>query len=305
MQPCLPRMILAAALATALLAASAQPAPPRVSRPAKNLLLLGWDGVQWNHLQELLAAGKLPHLAKLQAEGSFAHALVSDHATDTKSGWVQICSGLPASESGTHSNSDYRPLPPGATLFERLERRSGGAVFTCFVAGKSHHLGSLGPGVSFLKRRRLANSGEGEPWFHTRAGFDQWFGDQHREAGEVGHLLLNVLRQYGRYNRFAIFAHFADPDTMGHAHGENSPEYAEAIITCDRWLGEVAAMLQQHGLLEDTVVAVVTDHGFDEGAQQHWHAPDIFFAANRPELALSNGDMRDIAPVLLRLVAGD
>lgn len=270
--------------------------------PAKNLLLIGWDGVQWNHLNELLKAGKLPNLAKLKAEGAFEHIMITDHKTCTKPGWAQINSGLSAKSSGIYSNIKYRPMPAGATICERLEALSGRKVFTGFIAGKSHHIGSAGPNVSFKVRNRVASTGEGEPWYYARAGYDIWLGDTHRNADEVGGLLMGILREYAPHNRFAIFAHFADPDSAGHKSGESSADYENAIIACDSWLGTSIARLEKLKLLDDTLVVVVTDHGFDEGAKQHNDAPDAFFAVNDAMHKYHDGDMLDVAPTILTLL---
>jgi predicted AlkP superfamily pyrophosphatase or phosphodiesterase len=268
----------------------------------KNLLLIGWDGVQWNHVNELLDAGKLPNLAKLSADGAFVHTKVSDHETCTKPGWAQINTGLSAKTSGIYSNFKYRPLPAGATICERLESLSGNKVFTGFIAGKSHHIGSAGPNVSYGVRGKVVNTGEGEPWYFSRAGYDIWLGDAHRNADEVGGLLLEMLREYAPHNRFAIFTHFADPDSAGHKSGENSDDYEKAIIACDSWLGAAIARLEKQKLLDDTLIIVVTDHGFDEGAKQHNNAPDTFFAVNEAEHKYHDGDMMDIAPSILTLL---
>jgi len=272
--------------------------------PKKNLLLIGWDGVQYEHLKELLSAGKLPNLSKLIAEGSFVKISITDHATDTKSGWTQIATGLPAKDSGVFSNREFRPFPKGASIFEKLEALSQGAIFTGFVAGKSHNLGSLGPGVRFEKRRgrRAETSGEGEPWHFAKGSFDLWFGDQQREAREVGEILTSMLVQYGRNNPFAIFAHFADPDSAGHKFGENSAEYEQAIIACDEWLGITIKTLQRLNLLRKTLIVVTTDHGFDEGQKSHKNAPVSFFAINDKSRRYSDGDMKEIAPTILELL---
>ncbi len=270
--------------------------------PAKNLLLIGWDGVQWNHLNELLDAGKLPNLAKLKANGALVHIVITDHKTCTKPGWAQINSGLAAKVSGIYSNAEYRPMPKGATICERLEVISDRKVFTGFIAGKSHNVGSVGPNVSFTVNGKTVNTGEGEPWHFSRAGYDVWLGDTPRNADEVGRLLIGMLREYAPHNRFAIFAHFADPDSAGHKSGENSAEYGNAIITCDAWLGTVTARLEKLKLLDETLLVVVTDHGFDEGKKQHNDAPDAFFAVNDTAHKYQSGAMLDVAPTILNLL---
>ncbi len=272
----------------------------------KNLLLIGWDGVQWEHLNEMLSAGRLPNLSGLIEKGTLLKLRITDHSTDTKSGWTQISTGLPAKISGVYSNSDYQPFPKGASIFESLEELTGYRVFTGFVAGKSHNLGSLGPGITYSEnglRGRTKSTGEGEPWYNAKGSFDLWYGDMPRKADEVGTVLLKMLKAYGRSNRFAVFAHFADPDSAGHKFGENSVEYEEAIIKCDDWLGRVLALLVKLDLWKETVLVVTTDHGFDEAKKSHKYAPDCFFAVNdRGGSFQEISDMKDIAPTILSLL---
>jgi hypothetical protein len=251
-----------------------------------NLLLIGWDGVQWNHLQEMLQAGRLPNLEALQEQGALVSLEITDHTTDTKAGWAQINTGLPASATGVYSDIRYRPIPAGKTIFERIETLTGGSIFTGLVTGKSHNLGS-----DFS-----------EPWHNARERVDEWHGDKVRSADEVGNILLGMLEEQRPSGRFAIFAHFSDPDSAGHADGENSAEYTAAIIKCDEWLGTVRAKLSQMGLAGNTIIAVTTDHGFNEGAKSHGGATKTFFAANDQAHIYHSGNQLDIAPTLLTLL---
>jgi hypothetical protein len=53
-------MFCAVAIAAALLAGIGLQAPSEAAEPQFNILIISWDGVQRNHLNELLQAGKLP-----------------------------------------------------------------------------------------------------------------------------------------------------------------------------------------------------------------------------------------------------
>jgi hypothetical protein len=58
---------------------------PPISAPSDqlNVLILGWDGVQQNHLRQLMAAGRMPNLQSVVDAGSIAELYVT-HFTDTK-----------------------------------------------------------------------------------------------------------------------------------------------------------------------------------------------------------------------------
>lgn len=57
------------------------------------------------------------------------------------------------------------------------------------------------------------------------------------------------------------FIHFADPDSVGHAFGWDSPEQQKAFGEADTALGIVLSAIKQAGLAGNSVVIVTADHG--------------------------------------------
>jgi predicted AlkP superfamily pyrophosphatase or phosphodiesterase len=57
------------------------------------------------------------------------------------------------------------------------------------------------------------------------------------------------------------FIHFADPDSVGHQFGWDSPEQVKSYAEVDAALGMVLAAIQQAGIAENSVVIVSSDHG--------------------------------------------
>jgi predicted AlkP superfamily pyrophosphatase or phosphodiesterase len=153
-------------------------------------------------------------------------------------------------------------------------------------------------------------SGPGFPYANLAQAIDVWDGDQQRLADEVCPRALNYLETYAR-QRFFMFHHLSDPDTMGHSYGEGSEQYAEAIRTCDRCLGEMLKTLHRNGILDRTVVYITADHGFDESSApypinpekpgySHIQAPYIFLASSDGSQPLVRvGLQRDVAPLML------
>lgn len=110
-----------------------------------NAILISWDGVQRDHLRELLDAGQLPNLEALIAEGAIVEIDVT-HKTDTKAGHAQMLTGYGPEVTGVFGNSVYRPIPKGYTIFERLKDEFGDdGIATIMVTGKAGNLGSQGP----------------------------------------------------------------------------------------------------------------------------------------------------------------
>jgi len=249
--------------------------------PNWNIILISWDGTQRAHLMELSERGLLPNLEALAREGTAMPMEVRGHATDTKAGHAEMLSGYGPKVTGVYSNRRFRAIPEGLTLFERLKARFGRDIATVAITGKRGNL------IEILENALP------EIDFALIRGAN---------AARNGPIMLEALEALQGQPFFAFF-HFSDPDHAGHAHGENSREYSEAIRICDRWLGEIVAELEELGIYEKTLIYVTTDHGFDEGRKSHRNAPEIWFVTNDPfvgppeERVATQGD---IAPTILK-----
>ncbi len=302
-------------------------APQRAPLPAVagNVVLVGWDGAQRDHVLELLAAGKLPNLRKLAGEGSLVLTEVTTGETQTKPGWTEILTGYSAPRLGIRGNRNYKPIPAGYTVFERLKTRFGaGNIAAVFLTGKINNLGARGPheickncisrdSVTRAKTKWWSDkevttaktrdgkppawvSRAGEPYFLTREHVDLYASGL-GPAAKVGERALAALDACAG-KPFVAFFHFEEPDEQGHLYGENSKEYSEGLITADHWLGEIVKKLAALGLSEKTTIYVTTDHGFQEGGFEHFSAPETFLATNNKR-KLKDGDRKDITPTIL------
>lgn len=288
--------------------------------PAKrSVILFSWDGVQREHLLECLSRDQLPNLAALIKEGGIVDIDISSHQTATKPGHVQMLTGYDPDITGTRTNGVFRIIPEGLTIFERLESAFGkDRIATIMITGALHHIGccppakpaeierakkeleKLGSDGDPVERERLnfiIQNVHGEPFYHVARTIDLWDGEVRRPAHVNGPILLNALGRYGK-SRFFAFCHFRNPDHEAHLHGENSWEYTNAIIECDRWLGETVKKLKALGIYDKTMVFVTSDHGFDEGKKTHANATHVYLAANMKALQ-KHGDQRDIVPTIL------
>ena len=108
----------------------------------KNVIVIGWDGVQRNHLYELLSRNLLPNLAAFASQGSLVNITVTDHGTDTKAGWTQILTGYKWWRTGVYNNVYwFHSIPAGYTIPERAENYFGRSqIITGFIVGKSFHM---------------------------------------------------------------------------------------------------------------------------------------------------------------------
>ena len=267
---------------------------PSVRPDRRNAILISWDGALREHIKADLAEGKLPNLARLVEHGSLVDIDVAGHQTDTKAGHAQMLTGYDPSVTGVHSNGNYRPIPRGYTIFERLRRAFGrDGIATIMVTGKDHNLGSQPAGLVL----------GADPFYFSRSGITAWDGDQNRSATSVGKKAIAHLDHFAGKGRFFMFVHFPDVDFAGHTEGEASQAYDRALVECDRWLGAILDALSRKGVADRTLVYVSADHGFDVGSKQHGHATHIFLATN--DATVGAGQQRDITPTILSALGVD
>jgi len=297
--------------------------------PPRNIVLIGWDGAQRNHVKECLERGELPALKQLVSEGALVDIDVTTGATDTKAGWSQILTGYKPEVTGVYSNGRYQPVPEGYSVFERLKNFFGPDKFAAVaVIGKKAHCGEIDPpkrirltdkqaAAEEAARKAPKEAGKkkpepgskiveedgvkyrvvpGKPYANMHKACDQWvFGLMLDD--KVGAQTLEFLDRY-KDKPFFFFVHFAEVDHKGHAFGENSKEYTDALISGDTWTGKIVEKLKSLGLYDKTLVYVTADHGFDEDKKSHGNAPYVFLGTNDP-LVKRNGDRADVTPTIL------
>jgi hypothetical protein len=275
------------ALFVSILLAVTLPAGAQVEHP-RNVILIGWDGAQRDHVNECLAGAQLPNLRRLIGQGVYVN-IDAEGVTDTKAGWTQILTGYLPEVTGVYSNAVYQPIPRGLSIFERLEEHFGPARFvTVAVIGKEWDLGETKPPQGTLA--------PGSPWYNMYTALEVWeYGLI--EDKKVGTRTLELLRQY-QDKPFFFFVHFAEVDMAGHLFGENSQEYTNSLISSDVWTGRIIEEVNTLGLADKTQIYVTADHGFDEGQTRHLDAPYIFLATNN-KAVMRNGRRQDIAPTIL------
>lgn len=282
----------------------------------RNIVLIGWDGAQRNHIKECLSRNELPILKQLSSEGVLV-AIDVLRTTDTKSGWTQILTGYEPEITGVYSNGRYQPIPKGYSVFERLEQFFGpDNIATVAVIAKKGHVDADAPQkipMNAEKEKKKKNKQQlegkivteesgtfrvipGKPYFYTKEGMDLFMNGL--ESNEnVGNKTFEILDKY-KDKPFFFFVHFAAPDHQGHKFGENSKEYNDALMSCDEWTGKIVQKLKDMGLYDKTLIYVTADHGFDEGEKGHSDAPYVFLATNDPAV-MRRGIRADITPTIL------
>ncbi|HAL44693.1 MAG: hypothetical protein A2Y12_05140 [Planctomycetes bacterium GWF2_42_9] len=293
----------------------------------KNVILIGWDGAQREHVMQALEKGELPTLKMLSTQGQLVKIDI-EGTTDTKAGWSQILTGYYPSVTGVYSNNQYHSIPEGFSIGERLEKYFGDAnIYTAAVIGKKGHVDAepeemikvTDDNRAELEKRlkaKVDKNGKlkkpdcrikdvngveyffspGKPHYYMSKNTDLFENGLSRNE-KVGKRTLQLLDE-NKGKRFFFFVHFAEVDHAGHNHGENSKQYNYALISSDKWTGKIIDKLKELGVYDETTVYVTVDHGFDEDAKNHHNAPYVFLATNSTKL-IRDGRRQDVAPTIL------
>lgn len=292
-------------------------AHPRL--PFQNVLLIGWDGTRRDRLKQLLADGRMPNLKSFLEDGQWLDTHISTGGTDTKAGWTQILTGYDPEITGVFNNwRRYRAIPAGYTLPERLKQAFGpDKIATVFLSGKTENLGTRGPHIicgncerglraqeakwtrysKVPPQRREILHFDAEPYHLSHEHID-YFENGLGVQDKTGAKVLEYIDKL-RDRRFFLFVEFEEPDEEGHRYKEDSKEYSQALVGDDAWLGKIVRRLQELNLSDQTLIYIVTDHGFNPGENNHHMAPDTFFITNDSAVRRKTGDRKDVTPTIL------
>ncbi len=241
-----------------------------------------WDGTQASVVKNLYNNGKLPSLSSI---GSL-HNLTSNEEcfngtcmnTNTKPQHATMLTGCLADVHGVYScRSDYQLIPDGITAYELIEANNPDYK-TAHISGKPDNFGESTFGnivadVDFFQALRI------NPPLNTDTAID-------------------LITQW-KDQSFFIVCHFRNPDHVGHKFGVTSLEYRRSIRNNDKQLGRLLEALNANSAGADTIVYVLSDHGFGcPKPTGHGCSPNTFITSNDVNLT---GDifMKDVAGLLL------
>lgn len=253
---------------------------PKGKAPFERCVFLLFDGARPDILEELVARGKLPNIAKVfLEEGEFRYA-TSAFPTTTGPAYFPFLTGcLPGtcnipgirwldravfsvgrwntkavrSYVGLESYLMNRDLSPDVrTLFELL--RPSRAIFS-------------------VADRGVSSPANGTRLLRTLFGFYAKFSHHWALMDRAAEFLM--LRAIARELRF-LFVVFYGIDEVSHLSDPNSPKTLEAYLRVDRALGRLKSALQKRGLDETTLLVATSDHGMTQTTRhlELWKVPE-------------------------------
>lgn len=261
-----------------------------VDGTARSVVLVLWDGCNANALRSAIEDGEAPNAAGLLARGtalesgllaSFPSATLANHMT-IGTGAMPGHSGVLHNEwrcadSGEHRNlldlgqmfhasSHLRPdvetiheaihrTDPGAWTGTTFEYSDRGADFSSF--------GTLAAGGRLPYARRDDDFPRDAQWWERSEGYQ--FMSRIDETS-----LRSALAMWDDDHPVPAFAfcNFSLTDDAGHEGGPHSDVARAAIRDCDERLGRLLAAVERRGVLDDTAVLLVADHGMQRTAAE-------------------------------------
>jgi hypothetical protein len=282
---------------------------------ADRVVLISWDGIRRDVLQDLLHWQNvnevpqecpnakhpmtlptvcngyltcLPNICQFQITDS----RVAEGKPLTKPQHAQMLTGYGPPETGDITNSGKNGVPPGYTIYERIDAARP-EVATVHIGGRKF----IGRSVT-----RWASRFGALDLDLRRGGRDGYTGDNTTDQVVVGLDFVGT-------SPFFMFIHYKAADVVAHRSGDAGQQYREAIIENDRQLGDVLQMLSQRGLLSTSQVFVTTDHGFSGIFHVNAELPQIaetWFASSSPILSGSPATtVLDVTPTILDVLGVD
>jgi predicted AlkP superfamily pyrophosphatase or phosphodiesterase len=231
------------------------------AQPLPRMVLLSIDGLDHRYLRDCDRLRlKIPNLRRLMREGAWADGVVGEVPTITWPEHTTMITGVPPAVHGIQANQlwEYR-LIKIKTLWDTL--RAGGrttAAVTWPVTVDAPITWNLpeyfekrqGGGMDLAAIAKKATPGLIEEIANVYPSFpQQWVDDRTRTLAAL------FLIQQKRPDFLAI--HLVDPDAEEHETRPFSPASNAILEYTDELIGRILAVLPK-----DTVLALVSDHGF-------------------------------------------
>jgi alkaline phosphatase D len=229
--------------------AEAPPVAAETPDPASlpRVLMIGLDGLQTGMVDKWNA----PNLQALAARGVQAEAMVPVMPTKTFVNFYSLATGLYPEHHGMVDNEPY-----DRALGEKFQRDTGpqdarwwGGEPIWITAEKQ----GLNASIMFWLGSEVEVEGL-RPSRWTPYGHEKPYQDR------VDEVLSWFDGPADAMPRFAAI-YFDRVDTAGHYFGPDADETKAAVLEVDGYVGQLVDGLKARGLLENTTVIVVSDHG--------------------------------------------
>ncbi len=209
---------------------------------AKHVVLIGVDGMG----AQYIPWERMPNLSKLRDGGHYA---VGRDSFPTSSGinWGTVMFGTVVEIHGYRNWNSKKPDVPAPYVTDK-------GIPPCIF----HEIKRQDPSAYTVS---LYNwDGIGFVHATNEVDYVKYFADGSLEQRDDD-AAAECIGQLKAHRPKLSFLYQHLPDCYGHKCGWGSPEFTNACVNVDRNIGKVIKCLEETGLMKDTVVMVVADHG--------------------------------------------
>lgn len=252
-----------------------------VSGQNLHVLVNIWDGTEMPVVENLYNLGKLPFLSSV---GPLYNLSSNEECfngtcmrTSTKPQHATMLTGCLADVHGVYTNAIYQLIPDRITVYELIEANNP-YYRTAHIASKPGNVGL--------------------PTFENIVEDVDFFKADNLSPFVAADMAIDLINQW-KDDSFFIVCHFRNPDHIGHKYGVTSWQYRRSIKLNDAQLGRLLATLEANSVNAQTIVYVLSDHGFGcPKPTRHWCSPNTFITSNNVNLT-ADIFMKDVAGYFL------
>lgn len=234
-------LLVSAAAANAERAATATQVKARQVKERHPVLLISIDGMAPETIFKADSYGlKIPVLRSFLKDGSYAERVINVNPTVTSPNHISLVTGVSPRVHGIYNNRPFAPtahLPAGYRLYANIKAP------TLWHAAKA---AGLRTGSLF--------------WPVTDQSTDIDFNVLHGASKDDNQIARDAIAMIEKEKPELLTIHFVTFDSEQHMFGPNSPEGYIALERIDTAIGEIISA--QRKMHPDTVIAIVSDHGF-------------------------------------------
>ena len=239
-----------------------------VQVPPRLAMVFLCDGLSKEVFNEMLSAGQLPHIDHyIVRRGTLIENAITSLPTITYGSTVSLVTGVNAGRHGVLGNNWFDP--------QLLVLRRYGTIGTMSLVNDDFTQPTL---FELLDREHTvvvslqAHRGA-TTWYENwmRLG-PAWYLGMFRSVNMTTTARMqNVATEANKSGRFPdmFLLYYPAPDEVGHVHGIASSRYREILRGFDNEVGDACKALEEQGLLERTLLVLVTDHGM-ANVQHHF-----------------------------------
>ena len=244
------------------------------------LFLISLDAVGQNDCETIM---KLPALSALKAQGTFCNAMQTIYPTITYPIHTSLITGCYPEKHGIVHNQPFQP-DTEPVMRKWHWSREDNQCKTLWDAAKENHkkvasilwpVSGKNKAVQYSFPEVLPLPGENKVLKMLEYASPLWilkmellYG-KHRKSilqpdlDDYATLLCEKMIHSKNIPDF-LSLHLVDLDFMRHAHGTRNQEAFNAMERLDRCVGRIVKALKETNQYDDTVIAIVSDHGHQE-----------------------------------------